>query len=276
MVDTKKYEFTDETIEYKGRILHRIKALKDSCFRGVRAGDLGGFIEKEENLSQAGECWVFDKAKVYDNAKVLDDTSVEDKAEIYGNAVVGGCNVMVGGPGASKVSGEAQIFDNARVSGSSIVDNGKVYGNAYIHKSDVHSNAEIYSDAHVYDSAIWGKAKVYDEAHLIGVSVGGNVKIHGKSRVDSLIRPLVINDDIYFYEETLFIRGDTHLYGESALDSFEDMVQKGECVEKLEENFGRIQKVKDKFAKAQASADSIVEEKGFVTNTEVDAKNQFE
>ena len=45
----KKFELTSETINYNGRILFRIKSLID--FADVKAGDLGGFIEKEENLS---------------------------------------------------------------------------------------------------------------------------------------------------------------------------------------------------------------------------------
>ena len=59
----KKYMLTDETTTIKGRTLHRIKALKD--FGEVKAGDLGGFIEREENLSQEGNAWVGDYAKVF-------------------------------------------------------------------------------------------------------------------------------------------------------------------------------------------------------------------
>lgn len=39
----KKFELTNETIEYLGRTLHRIRALRD--FSNVKAGDLGGYIE---------------------------------------------------------------------------------------------------------------------------------------------------------------------------------------------------------------------------------------
>ena len=62
----KKYEFTEETKVICGRKLHKIRALRD--FNDVKAGDLGGFIEKEENLSHEGNCWVYNNAKVYDNA----------------------------------------------------------------------------------------------------------------------------------------------------------------------------------------------------------------
>lgn len=49
----KKYEFTGETkqvnLEGKTTILHRIRATKN--FGIIKTGDLGGWIEKEENLS---------------------------------------------------------------------------------------------------------------------------------------------------------------------------------------------------------------------------------
>ena len=68
----KKYEITNESINFRGVKLFRIRALQD--FRDVKAGDLGGYIEKEENLSQYDYCWVYGNARVYGNA------------EVYGNA----------------------------------------------------------------------------------------------------------------------------------------------------------------------------------------------
>lgn len=44
----KKYELTAESIVKFGRTLFRIKALV--AFGDVEEGELGGFIEKEENL----------------------------------------------------------------------------------------------------------------------------------------------------------------------------------------------------------------------------------
>ena len=55
----KKYELTKETKTLMdGTVLHRIRALLDIPMHGVKAGDLGGWIEKENNLSQCGNAWV--------------------------------------------------------------------------------------------------------------------------------------------------------------------------------------------------------------------------
>lgn len=64
----KKYELTTNTIVHIGRTLYQIKALKN--FANVIAGDLGGYVETEDNLSQYGDAWVYGNALVYDNAKV--------------------------------------------------------------------------------------------------------------------------------------------------------------------------------------------------------------
>lgn len=48
-MNNEKYEITDIAHE-KYPFLHRIRALRD-IRPGVRAGDLGGFVESEHNLS---------------------------------------------------------------------------------------------------------------------------------------------------------------------------------------------------------------------------------
>ena len=75
----KKYELTAECKMYFGRKLFRIKALID--FGTVKAGEFGGWIEKEENLAQDGDAWVSGDAKVYGNAKVSGDAWVSGNAD---------------------------------------------------------------------------------------------------------------------------------------------------------------------------------------------------
>ena len=84
-MENKKFKLTDETITNDwGVTLSRIIALKD--FGNIEAGEKGGFVEKEENLSHENDCWVFDNAKVYDNARVCGNAKVYDNAEVWGNA----------------------------------------------------------------------------------------------------------------------------------------------------------------------------------------------
>ena len=135
----KKYELTNETIELYGRTLYRIKALKD--FNDVKKGDIGGYIEKEDNLSQYGNCWVYDNACVYDNAKVFGCAFVRSNAEVFGNAYVSD---------DAKVYGEAYVYGHAMI-----------YGNAMIYDDAmVHGNADVYGCAEVYKGNIIGKVSI--------------------------------------------------------------------------------------------------------------------
>ena len=84
----KKYKLTTETLQFAGRTLHRIKAVKD--FDSIKAGEFGGWIENEKNLSQDDNAWIYGDAMVFDNAEVFDNAKVYGNAEVYGNAVIKG------------------------------------------------------------------------------------------------------------------------------------------------------------------------------------------
>ena len=105
----KKYKFTGETktidLPFGTVTLHRIKAVVE--FGLVKVGDLGGWIEKEENLSHEENAWVCGNAKVYDNAKVYGDAKVCGNAKVYGDAEVYG-NAEV--RGNAWVCGNAEVF----------------------------------------------------------------------------------------------------------------------------------------------------------------------
>lgn len=98
----KKYELTAEFIEKWGKKLFRIKAL--ISFGNVEADELGGYIEKEDNLAQEGNAWVYGDAWVFGNARVLGGARVYDNAWVSGNAEVSG---------DACVSGGAWVSDNA-------------------------------------------------------------------------------------------------------------------------------------------------------------------
>ena len=80
-----KYEITD--IVHPGNAkLFRIRALRAIPSIGVKVSDLGGYIEKEHNLSQEGNCWVSGNALVSGNAWVYDNALVYGNARVFGNA----------------------------------------------------------------------------------------------------------------------------------------------------------------------------------------------
>ena len=185
---SKKYELTEELIIIDGYPLHRIRALKD--FADVKAGDLGGFIESERNLSHEGDCWVYDDAKVYsearvyDNAKVYEAVTISGIARVYGEAhIYNNAHVY----DVARIYGEARVFGCARVSCEA-----QIYGNAYVHgNACVYGKAQVYGDARVYGFVILcGHSQTYDKAQVYGsalinnnVRVFGNAKVYGEAEV---------------------------------------------------------------------------------------------
>ena len=119
---TKKYSLTKNTKVWSGITLFQIKA--EMSFGSVVKGELGGYIEKEENLNQNGNAWVSGDAWVYGDAWVSGDARVSGDAWVYGNAQVSG---------NARVSGNAWVYGNAQVYGDAWVSgNAQVYGNAQV------------------------------------------------------------------------------------------------------------------------------------------------
>lgn len=144
-----KYILTNHTCQVEGHTLYRIRALKD--FAGVRAGELGGYVEQEHNLSQYGNCWICNNAIVYENATVKDNARVSDFAVIRGNA---------------HVTGESSVSESAHISG-------------YVRLSDYSS---VFGNAN-----LCGNVSLFDDAIVSGdARISGNVALHGESLVCGL------------------------------------------------------------------------------------------
>ena len=90
--------------------MYRIQALKD--FSDVKKGDVGGIVESERNLSQNGDCWIYDSARVYGSARVFEDAQIFDVCKIYDDARVFG---------SAKIYGSTRVFEDAQISGSAKV-----------------------------------------------------------------------------------------------------------------------------------------------------------
>ena len=87
----KKFEFTGETktisLFFRTATLHRIRAVAE--FGLVKIGDLGGWIEKEENLSHEGKAWVWGNAEVCGDAKVWGNAKVFSASHVLVIGAIG-------------------------------------------------------------------------------------------------------------------------------------------------------------------------------------------
>ncbi len=137
----KKYKLLeDNSIKAKGKTLYAIEAIKN--FGDVRKGDVGGYIESEDNLSHDGKCWVSGDAMVFGNAVVSENALVEGSAMVYGNA--------------------------------------EVYGNANLSLSaTVYENAKVFGETEVWDAVIRGSAEVAVKYVRDRAEIGGSAKLSG-------------------------------------------------------------------------------------------------
>ena len=137
----KKYRLLDsDTKVFFGRTLFRIQAL--NSFDDVQEGDLGGYIEKEKNLSHDGNAWVYNNAQVFDEARVWGNAKIFGNAKIHDNVWVRG-NVQICGD--ARVYGDAHISENARIYGHATIS-----GNAYVcDNAYVGGNSWVLSDADI-------------------------------------------------------------------------------------------------------------------------------
>lgn len=136
----KKYRLTSEKSEFEERIIYRIQATKN--FSDVKAGDLGGWVESESNLSQEGDCWVYDDAMVLMNAFVSDNAKMKDKSVAMDNAILSENALMKNESmllGNARLSANAKMFDKGFADKNALItDNAVIKDNAIITR-----NAEI-------------------------------------------------------------------------------------------------------------------------------------
>lgn len=133
----KKYVIlTDDYIreEHNGEVykLHRIVALRDIPSINVSAGNFGGYVENESNLSHDGDCWIGG------DSKVCGGSVVRDNATVFGNATVIGSGV----------------YDNSCVFGMSTVINSRVICNAYVGGDCIVKHSTITSNSKLFDGKI--------------------------------------------------------------------------------------------------------------------------
>lgn len=161
-MEQKKYRLTAETMRFDGVMLHRIKALKD--FGNVEAGELGGWVESEKNLSQKGNCWIAINAKAYANAYIYGNAILTwnaiacENTSIYGNAFISDESVT---------RGFTHLYGNVEVYGKSVIDgDAKLFGNVKVINAKV-VDAEVYNNAIICDGAyVHGHIKIDGRAFI--------------------------------------------------------------------------------------------------------------
>ena len=143
---------------FKGREVFRVKALKN--FGNVKAGDVGGWVCSYNNLSQEGDCWIYDEANCLDNAMLFNNAKMYDNSVMFDNAEMSDNAIMFGN---SVMYYNAIMLDN-----SVMYDNAEMYGNAIMFgNTRMLDNAILYGNAKMFgNSVMYGNARMLDNATL--------------------------------------------------------------------------------------------------------------
>lgn len=173
----KKYEFTGKTVVDAGWTMREIRALKD--FDDVKAGDLGGYIYNEKNLSQRGKCWVYpgsaveNTARVTGNAKIRENSTVRNAAHVYGNAVIKNADIYT----MAKIHGDA-VVEGVEVARSDIFGNARIEGHGI--GCHIDSSCIICDDAYVY----------LESSHILGKEIKGQTRYIRSKHYDDTLKSI--------------------------------------------------------------------------------------
>ena len=170
-----KYEITDIAHE-KYPFLHRIRALRDIGSE-VKAGDLGGFVEGESNLSFEAE----DDAWIFDDAIAAGEGCVDKGSVLRERAIVCGCAYASHG---TEMSGDSRAEDDAYIRGARLSRCARVSGNGMVLQSPTTKAAPILTGS----CSVYGK--VIGDVTLTGTAV----VISGEEILNESLDTLIIDD----------------------------------------------------------------------------------
>ena len=153
----KKYEITDIAHPVYPE-LHRIRALRQ-VRDDVPAGELGGFVQSEANLSQGNdEAWLYDDSISQHEANVCGDAELHGQAVAQDLALVGGSAV---------VYGHAIACDNAILTAGCIRSDALVCGNARVRENAATHIAPVVTGQSVVMGDLSGSIVVYGRGFIL-------------------------------------------------------------------------------------------------------------
>ena len=158
MMINRKYEITRIAHE-KYPFLHRIRALRDIGGE-VKAGDLGGFVESEDNLAfgPGDDAWLFD------DAIACNDAYVDKGSYLRGNAIACGHAYVSRG---TLLAGHARAEDEAYIRGAVLTDHARASGFAVIVYNQDTGGVPILSGQSAVYGRVSGDVRLTDTALVI-------------------------------------------------------------------------------------------------------------
>ncbi|MEA4857909.1 MAG: hypothetical protein AAGU21_01060 [Solidesulfovibrio sp.] len=198
----KKYAVREDlSIQHNGLTLYQIEALVswEATSMTVQAGDLGGYVASESNLSQYGKAWVGPGSKV------------------YGNAFVGGDALVVAGGG--EVFDAAKAYGAAQIINAKLYENARAFGTIAVVDSEVHGNASVSGSGIVVDATVYGEVIIKDNARVHdGATVYGYTTLQDNAAVFNNSTVYGGMDDPVLLKDNVMVFGNCQIYSNVILE----------------------------------------------------------
>lgn len=201
MFKSKKYFelFKDDYKIINGVTVYRIKALID--FDNIKAGELGGYIEKEDNLkvyySVLDPGWYSYYAEnnnvraswIYDNACVYGDSVVYLGGRVKGNSVICNSHIL----DDSTVDGDCSIF-NSKVSYKSTIVGDSFISNSELENVTIEDFTSLYT-VQMKKSTVEGCTSIQDSEILKSRIIDSTINNIKTIRDTIISRSFIVSTD---------------------------------------------------------------------------------
>ena len=131
-------------VDGRKSIVKEIRSLIDIPAHGVKAGDKGGWLAREQNLSHRGICW-------------LDESSI--------------------------ILNSARLDGNALLTASTLSDQSVVNGESTVKFSFLSDDAIVSGQSHILSSLLQGATAIHGDS-VVSDSTLQNVRLQGKAKID--------------------------------------------------------------------------------------------
>lgn len=186
-------------------VMRRVQALRDIPEKGVRKGDIGGYVTDGNILSHEGSCWIAFNAQAIMNVRIKDDAYIGGNTvvisrfndlfiQIYGNVQVMEYAQIIIRKGPENSLRGTSIYGNTIISGNAIVSEvEKISGDVKIHSNAMVEGADaIIGEIEISDTAkVCSKVKLFGKTKLSGTSIIGqnatlnNCTISGDTQISA-------------------------------------------------------------------------------------------
>jgi len=120
----------------------------------IKRYEIGGWVQKLDNLDQTSPVWIDNNAKVLNDALITNGSYIADQSIVYGNAYIDN----------SFIANYAKIYDDARVINSWVGDLASCKNDCVVKNSKILNQSMIFQKAQINNVCTFGGSFINENA----------------------------------------------------------------------------------------------------------------